>query len=82
VANRPLVEAALGYAARGVPVFPCRADTKRPHTAHDFKDASTDTRQIEVWWQRWPDAMIGCPTGPEIGAWTSTTLPFLKRPVL
>lgn len=69
MADRRLVEAALDYAARGVPVFPCRADNKRPHTKHGFKDASTDARQVRAWWQRWPDAMIACPTGEAVGAW-------------
>jgi hypothetical protein len=64
-----LVAAALDYAARGIPVFPCRADTKRPHTEHGFKEASTDVQQIRAWWRRWPDAMVGCPTGPDVGAW-------------
>ena len=69
VASGQLLQAALGYAARGVPVFPCRADNKRPHTQHGFKEASTKPSQIEAWWQRWPDAMIACPTGSAVGAW-------------
>jgi hypothetical protein len=64
-----LVEAALEYAGRGIPVFPCRADTKRPLTTHGFKEASTDPEQIRSWWRRWPNAMLACPTGPVIGAW-------------
>ncbi len=46
----------------GLPVFPCRPD-KRPHTEHGFKDASTNLDTIEEWWRRWPDALIGVPTG-------------------
>jgi putative DNA primase/helicase len=69
VTDRELVNAALDYAARGIPVFPCRADNKRPHTQHGFKEASVEARQIEAWWQRWPDAMIACPTGAAVGAW-------------
>jgi Bifunctional DNA primase/polymerase, N-terminal len=53
---------ALGLARRGVPVFPCRAD-KAPHTGRGFKDATTDGRVIQRWWRRWPDALIGVPTG-------------------
>jgi hypothetical protein len=53
---------ALGLARRGVPVFPCRAD-KAPHTSSGFKDATTDERVIQRWWRRWPDALIGVPTG-------------------
>lgn len=64
-----LLDAALSYVARDIPVFPCRADNKRLHLEHGFKDASTDPDQIRTWWRRWPNAMIGCPTGSAIGAW-------------
>ena len=53
---------AIEYALEGIPVFPCRAD-KRPLTPNGFKDATTDPAIIEDWWQRFPDAMIGAPTG-------------------
>jgi bifunctional DNA primase/polymerase-like protein len=55
------LQAALDLATR-VPVFPCDTD-KRPFTAHGFKDASTDADLIRRWWTRWPDALIGVPTG-------------------
>ena len=45
-----------------MPVFPCDND-KRPFTAHGFKDASTDPDVIRRWWTRWPNALIGVPTG-------------------
>ena len=60
-----LLEAALGYAGRGLPVFPCKG--KRPHTEHGFHDASTDTATVLAWWQRWPTASIGIPTGAASG---------------
>ena len=65
-----LREAALDYAGRGLPVFPCRAtggNAKKPHTLHGFKDASTDSAQINNWWTTWPDALIGIPTGEVSG---------------
>ena len=46
----PRHRAALEYAARGIPVFPCAVNGKRPVTAHGFHDRTTDTVQIERWW--------------------------------
>ncbi|MDI6798370.1 MAG: bifunctional DNA primase/polymerase, partial [Desulfatibacillaceae bacterium] len=62
-----LCQAALDYARRGWAVFPCNG--KAPLTPHGFKDASTDPAQIQVWWQKWPDANIGAATGPASGVW-------------
>lgn len=73
MALRPVYEA-LGYAARGWPVFPCDPDTKRPLIGSEAKDqggfklASRDPAQIREWWVRWPNAMIGVPTGEPVGA--------------
>src|SRR5262245_54518011 len=54
---------ALKLARRDVPIFPCRADTKAPLTPHGFKDATTNPDLIHEWWTRWPEALIGAPTG-------------------
>jgi hypothetical protein len=62
-----MLDAALTYAARGIPVFPIRAGDKKPLTAHGFKDASVDERVIRGWWRRWPRANIGIPTGARSG---------------
>ena len=51
-----LLEAALGYATRGCPVFP--VIDKKPRTEHGFHDATTDPATIRGWWERWPDAGI------------------------
>ncbi len=57
------VQAALHLAEEyGLPVFPCRPD-KKPYTEHGFKDATSSLAAIEEWWQRWPDALVGVPTG-------------------
>ena len=63
----PTLGAALAYARRGVPVFPCEARGKRPLTASGFRDAATDPGRIEAWWRRWPGANVGVPTGPRSG---------------
>jgi len=60
--NQPLLEAALDYAAKGVPVFPC-GPQKIPLTEHGFKNATTDESQIRTWWAEHPTANIGSPTG-------------------
>jgi len=57
------LETALKLAEVGNPVFfPCKPD-KRPYTANGFKNASTLPDVITNWWQTWPDALIGVPTG-------------------
>lgn len=61
-AKDAVVTAALEYAARGWPVFPCKAD-KTPYTGHGYKDATTDPATIEYWWTRWPGAAIGLDCG-------------------
>jgi hypothetical protein len=51
------------------PVFPCRncpedrAKDKTPLTKRGFKDASCDPDIVHRWWTRWPDALVGVPTG-------------------
>ncbi len=48
------------------PVFPCQwwdVRRKRPLTPHGFHNASRDPAVIRAWWQTWPDALIGLPTG-------------------
>ncbi|WP_081494858.1 phage/plasmid primase, P4 family [Bradyrhizobium liaoningense] len=69
-----MLEHALAFAARGWSVFPCHPATKQPLVKSDvageggLKLATTDETQIRAWWQRWPQAMIGLPTGAPIGA--------------
>lgn len=56
-----VAEAALQYAAAGIPVFPCSG--KRPCVSGGFKSATTDSDQITRWWQQFSQANIGSPTG-------------------
>src|SRR5215218_4202398 len=62
-----LLRAALEYAEHGWPVFPCKQGGKEPLTRRGHLDASTDPRQIHLWWNRWPGANIGIPTGQRSG---------------
>lgn len=61
-----MLEAALAYAAQGIPVFPCDMD-KKPLVPHGFKNASNSEQVIRAWWRIWPDALIGRPTGAASG---------------
>src|SRR5262245_46958410 len=62
---------ALDYAEGGWPVFPCQWQgerRKRPLLpSPGLHLASKDPEQIETWWRRWPQALIGVPTGEVIG---------------
>jgi putative DNA primase/helicase len=80
--NSPL-DWALAYAAKGWRIFPlhsvsadgrctCGQDCgkvagKHPRLKGGFKIATSDTRQIEAWWRKWPDANIGIATGAVSG---------------
>jgi hypothetical protein len=68
-----VLNAAIGYANVGIPVFPCLLQdegdkkAKAPYTDHGFKDASTNENQIKCWWANHPNASIGIPTGKSSG---------------
>lgn len=58
-----MLEHALKYATENLwPIFPCNRD-KEPLVENGVLDATTDARQIERWWSRWPDANIGLDVG-------------------
>lgn len=74
-ANRPhhepsrskLLGTALAYADAGIPVFPLQPCGKKP-TIKDWPNrATTDRSRIHSWWNRWPQANIGIPTGKRSG---------------
>jgi len=62
-----MLKAALSYARRGWPVFPCEPGGKRPLTPKGHLDATTDPRRIVTHWSRTPDANIGVVTGSRSG---------------
>ncbi len=61
-----MLEAALDYAQRGMPIFPCKED-KSPATPNGFHGATTDKSQIRTWWAERPHAKIGFRTGGTSG---------------
>src|SRR5262245_2366692 len=61
-----LLDSALAYAAMGISIFPCRVN-KAPYTNRGCKDATRNKAKIRTWWERWPTAMIGMPTGTASG---------------
>lgn len=50
-----------------LPVFPCKAENKRPTTPHGFKDASRDPAIITRLFRHPDAALIGIPTGAVSG---------------
>jgi Bifunctional DNA primase/polymerase, N-terminal len=58
---------ALMYARNNVVIFPCReADSKRgaakaPYNEGGMHSSTTYDQQINIWWQKWPTAVIGLP---------------------
>jgi hypothetical protein len=63
--RRELINWCTGYTQNGYPVFPC-GPNKKPLVKWS-REATTDPNLIEVWWSRWPNAMIGIPTGARSG---------------
>ena len=64
-----MLAAVLKYARHGTPIFPVDPADKSPLCAHGFHDATATERQVRRWWRRWPNAMIGMPTGPRTRIW-------------
>ncbi len=65
--KNPLAAAALAYARRGLPVFPCQARGKAPLVAGGFKAATADPDRVRAWWRENPQANIAIPTGAATG---------------
>ncbi len=54
---------ALRLAEKGIPVFPCRPETKAPLIPNGHKAASIDHNIVAGWWDSWPNALPGVPAG-------------------
>jgi len=67
-------------AQKGIPVFPVHQEKKSPLVKGGFRVATTDTQQVEAWWQHWPDAGVGVPTGKNSGAMRLFVLDVDRRP--
>jgi hypothetical protein len=63
-----LLEAALEYAIKALPVFPCLPRGKDPVCRRGFYDATTNPATIRRYW-RVADRNIGIPTGAVSGFW-------------
>jgi hypothetical protein len=57
-----ILQAALQYAELGYAVFPCAPGRKTPLTQHGFQEATTDSEQIERWWEQHPSANVAIAT--------------------
>lgn len=53
------------YVFLGYNIFPCKENGKQPLTMNGYKDASSNIDDIEAWWEAYPNANIGLPTGRE-----------------
>ena len=63
-----LLAAALDYAARGLPVFPCMPRGKTPAIARGFYSATANPATVRRYWTD-PDRNVGIPTGASSGFW-------------
>jgi hypothetical protein len=62
------LDAALHYAERGYPVFPCSPNSKVPFArTNGSKDATTDEATIRRWWESAPTANVAIATGSVSG---------------
>jgi hypothetical protein len=63
-----LVRHAIALARRGLPVFPCMPESKKPVPgSHGCKEATIDLAVIERWWRQNPDYNIAIASGPRSG---------------
>lgn len=59
-----MLQIALDCIRRGWHVFPCWPESKKPMTAHGWKDASNDEAQVRAWWEKTPNANVAIACNP------------------
>ena len=62
-----MMRTAIALAQKGMAVFPCRPQDKRPATANGLKDATTDLDMIRQWWRQEPQFNLAIATGAVSG---------------
>ena len=62
-----MLRTAMALAHKGIAVFPCRPQDKRPATANGLKDATTDLNIIRQWWRQEPQFNLAIATGAVSG---------------
>lgn len=61
--EKPKIDWALFWAARGFLVFPLLPNSKKPAISDWPNGATHDPEALRRWWARWPDANIGLACG-------------------
>ena len=62
--KKSILEHALRYAKRGLTVIPCKPDDKKSYIKWErYQKERSTPEEIEAWWLKWPNAMIGIVTG-------------------
>jgi hypothetical protein len=62
-----MIRTAIALAQKGMAVFPCRPQEKRPATTNGLKDATTDLDIIRQWWRQEPQFNLAIATGAVSG---------------
>ena len=66
------LDAALGYAAKGWPVFPLRGKfpvIAKSDSGRGVHDATTDPDKVRELWARYPGSNVGIACGSAAGFW-------------
>lgn len=61
--RKTMMSLALDWAKLKKPIFPCSPEKKSPLVNGGFNAATVEESKIREWWQQFPNAMVGMPTG-------------------